>query len=64
MEHRLSLTAEAGLLHVVTALALGVKRVLALFVLRHLVQAMLSALLSDAQRLTRFGNDNLNVGDA
>lgn len=59
VEDGLRLAAKAGLLHVITPLALGVVGRLARLVLRHLVQLVLPALLAGAQRLARLRDDNL-----
>lgn len=59
VEDGLCLAAEARLLAVVAALALGVERGLACFVLRHLVQCV-PPTLGRAQRLARLGYVHLH----
>ncbi len=60
----LRLTTESRLLPIVTALPLGIQGVFALFVLCHFVESVLVALLGNAVRLSRLGNDNLPNPDA
>lgn len=60
VEDGLGLAAETSLLSVVTPLSLSVERILALLILRHLMQCVLPARLGHAQRLACFRDDDLH----